>query len=175
MWVAIDGYKYPYRVNEHAVIQKQKETGEWVEISQWVSGHIVVVNLRTTDGKQKRITVSTIMDKAFFGGIVKREGLKMRHKNRIITDCSVWNLEPITPSDLGVIYGKLSGRMPVVRRWRGTEILYKSKTEAARRNGLTRNSLDRRISGQVQDPRGYQFFILEKRGLRGRPKKEDCA
>ena len=39
--------------------------------------------------------------------------------------------------------------------------LYRSVTEAAKKSGLTRSSLERRLRQEVLDPRGYKWELLE--------------
>lgn len=52
-------------------------------------------------------------------------------------------------------------RKPVVRYDRhGESVIYKTVSEAAKHNGLTRSSILRRMRGEVLDPRGYKFELL---------------
>lgn len=169
MWVAIEGYKFPYRVDENANVQKQKKNGDWVSLTPHMSCSVAVVDMRCQDGKQRHVTLSSIMDKAFFGGVAKKNGLRMRHKNGSKMDCSVWNLEPVTRREMGVRAAAMrEKRIPVVRVWNGVETLYKSKTDAAAKNGMSRSVLEKRIKGHTFDQKGRKFFTLESR--RGRPK-----
>ena len=50
-WRKIDGYQYPYRINEEAQVQKW-DGKQWIDIRARISGNRAVVYMRTVEGKQ---------------------------------------------------------------------------------------------------------------------------
>ena len=48
-WRQINGYQYPYRINEEAQVQKW-DGKQWIDIRARISGNRAVVYLRTVEG-----------------------------------------------------------------------------------------------------------------------------
>lgn len=163
MWKKIDGYRYNYRVNDQGEVQKLAGQ-KWVLLKPKVVGNRACVSLRDKTGKQTRVPLVRLMDEYFFGGRAKREGLCVYHKNGIKTDCAIENLLLITQSEIGQMQGSRGSRKTVIRYDRhGNATVYKSLKEAAQKNGISTTSLDRRIYGNVLDPRGYKFVFEVKK------------
>lgn len=159
VWKEIQGYKNPYRINENGVVQ-QFSRGKWVDLSIEVN-HRAEVRLRGHDGKQKRVGIFRLLDRCFFGGYADKNKLTVGPRNGIKTECTLENLQHRTQSSVGAASLARSKRRAVVRHDRnGKQVIYKSVSEAARKNGLTPAALDRRLYHGVLDPRGYRWEIL---------------
>ena len=156
-WAYIPGYKTPYRINRSGVVQQLRH-GKWATIKSEVTPRRTEVRLRGLDGKQKRVGVFRLLDRCFCGGYGEKHGLRVGPKNGVRSDCTLENLTYRTQSEIGRANMTRTFRKPVIRYDRnGNTTLYRSVTEAARANGLTTSTLDRRMYGGVMDPRGYRF------------------
>lgn len=160
-WKDIPGYKTPYRINELGEIQ-QFLRGKWRPVSHTVTPRRTEVRLRATDGTQKRVGVFRLLDIYFFNGFGAKNGLCVGPKNGVRSECTIENLAYRSQSDIGRSALSRSARKAVARYdTRGNVVLYKSVTEAARKNGLSLSALDRRIYGGVLDPHGHKFEIIK--------------
>ncbi len=66
MWKSIEGYKFPYRINEDGVVQVyKKKYDEWIEINKFYRGNHVYVYMRDEYGDQKQVSVPGMMREAF--------------------------------------------------------------------------------------------------------------
>lgn len=161
MWKTIPGYRSSYRINEQGTVQ-QLTRGAWVDLAHQVSSSRAEVRLRGIDGRQKRRGVFQLLDQCFCGGYAKKNGLRACPKNGMKSDCRLENLCYRTQAEIG---RKALSRhnKKVVRRIdrRGDFVEYPSIAEAAAKNGLSRSSLDRRIRGEVLDPRGLKWEIVK--------------
>lgn len=156
MWKSITGFKYPYRISDQGIVQKFDNKKRWVTLTPKV-GKCMCVRLVTPEGHQMTKPVNSLMDEYFFDGYAKKNGLRVAHKNGAKTDCSKDNLYFTTQSEIGKRHGGTGRRKPVVRIWRGEKTFYKSVADAAKKNGLSNSSLERRIRGVTLDPKGRKF------------------
>lgn len=160
VWKKIEGYKFDYRISDQGNVQRFFQDKGWVELKTKVSLNRLHVTLRRTDGTQTKIAVVNLMDKCFFGGYARKNGLKITHKNGIKTDCAAENLHFTTPEEIGRLWGIVGSRKTVIRYDRhGNATAYSSVKEAARKNNLTTSSMNRRLNHGVLDPRGYRFVF----------------
>lgn len=102
-WRKIDGYQYPYRINEEAQVQKW-DGKQWIDIRARISGNRAVVYLRTVEGKQYKAALVRLMDDAFWEGRAKRDGLHITHRNGVKLDCELRNLVAVKPGQAGRKY-----------------------------------------------------------------------
>lgn len=165
MWVAIEGYKYPYRINEEARVQKY-DKGKWIDLSTHIhKGSLrVMVWMRDKDNKPCYESLPGLMADAFMGG--RRKGYNIIHKNGVKQDCYLNNLEFIKNEDSGKKFGGLARRMPVLKVDRNGEILaaYKSAKEAAEECFMSKLQIQRHCRGEIQNP--FKFldytFVYDK-------------
>lgn len=159
-WRSIPGFQTPYRINKNGIVQ-QYRWEKWITIKQYVTPRRTEVRLRGKDGKQKKFGVFRLLDKFFCNGYGEKNGLCVGPKNGVKSECTLENLAYKTQSEIGKKSITRSMKKPVIRYDRsGKTILYESVQEAAKKNGITPQSLDRRIYGGVLDPRGYRWEIF---------------
>lgn len=161
MWKEIPGYKNPYRIDENGTVQ-QFTRGKWVTVTPYVTRSRAEVRLRGLDGKQKHVGIFRLLDLCFMRGYGEKNGLSIGPKNGMKSDCAIENMMYQTKSDVGKKSFSRARKRIVIRHDKdGNQTVYKSVEEAARKNGLTRASLDRRAYHGVLDPRGYRWEILK--------------
>lgn len=89
LWKPIEGYKYPYRINEKGAVQRYCNPG-WKNMSYIKHDHSFEVQLRGKDGRQVGASIGRLMANAFLGGISDDE--IVLHKNGIKSDFRKENL-----------------------------------------------------------------------------------
>lgn len=180
MWKMIDGYKWPYRINEDARIQKYSDDG-WVDIrpSLYRGRSRAVVKMRLPDGTQKEVPVVWLMADAFMGG--RRPGYAIVHKDGAKLNSCLWNLEFRSMSGAATMSCK-NRRRPVLKIDREGNIveIYKSLREASEKEYVNKNSVMARCFNRVQNPYDltgytYQYEDLYYQKKRGRKKKSAVA
>lgn len=162
MWRDIPGYAYPYRISDQGEVQ-QIRNGKWVSLAVTVTRR-AEVHLRLENGKQCRAGVFRLLDEYFNDGYASKHGVCVGPKNGVKSECTLDNLAYKTHEEIGRNSFTRSAKKPVIRRDRaGNGVIYPSIKEAARKSGLTPQSLDRRIYNGVLDPRGYTWEVVDGR------------
>ena len=96
-WVAIEGYRWPYRINRKGCVQKQMEDGSWYTLKPYTSGRSrVAVKLRSIDNRKIDVPLVWLMADAFMGG--RRPGYGIVHRNGAKFDCEPENLKFVPAS-----------------------------------------------------------------------------
>ena len=158
-WREIPGYKYPYRISNQGEVQKW-DGKVWVPLIPDIISARVQVRLKREDGVQHRVGVFRLLDKYFNGGYADKHGLCVGPKNGVKTECTLENLVYKTQAEIGKKSLSRTMQKTVIRYDKnGEATVYKSVSEAAKRNGLTTSALDRRLYCGTLDPRGYKFEV----------------
>lgn len=161
-WKNIEGYRYPYRINEVGEVQRVKEDGTFRTLKQYHDSsknnyRRVCVSLSCDLGKAKKIPVVSLMTDAFLGG--KRKGYLVVHRNGMISDCARENLAFASRKFLGKRHGG-NGRHSVEKIDCNGEVVdvYGSVSEAAKKNHATRKSICGRCTGNIKSELyGYTY------------------
>lgn len=152
-WVAIEGYRWPYRINQEGCVQKQLEDGSWFTLTPYISGgrSRAMVKMRTVDNRKVEVPLVWLMADAFMGG--RRPGYGIVHKNGAKLDCSLWNLKFLPMKECGRLSCRAK-RRPVEKVDRDGNVveIYASAREAAEKNYISQNSIWARCNGKVKDP-----------------------
>ena len=168
-WRSIDGYKYPYRISDQGEVQKW-DGKQWITLLQDTTSVRVQVRLKRMDGGQHKVGVFRLLDKYFNGGYAEKNGLCVGPKNGMKTECTLENITYKTHAEIGRKSIYRTARKPVVRYDRhGNSVIYPSIKEAAKKNGMTVSSLDRRLYHGTLDPRGYRWEVDDIDGRNARP------
>ena len=152
MWVDIPGYRWPYRINDEGTVEKQLPNGTWEKLNPYLSGrNRACVKMRTAENKKVDVPVVWLMADAFMQGRIP--GTCIVHKNGSKLDCSLSNLQYMTRAQCG----KLSGpnrRRAVLKVDKSGEVvaIYRSVTEAANKNYLSKTAVWHRCIGKVKNP-----------------------
>ena len=177
-WRRIDGYFWPYRINEDAVVERQLDNGSWRRLNPYIvrdKGKTygrLVIKMKRSDGRYLQQSIKNLMADAFLGG--RRPGTVIGMRTPFIMDCSLSNLYITTQSDIGKRNGGPNHRsVEKVDRDGNVVALYSSVREAAKKNYMSRRAVARRCNCTIKgDPfllDGFNYRY-EDRG-RGRKKK----
>ena len=176
MWKQIDGYLWPYRINEDGQVQKFYE-GKWVELKPYMCGGRAraMVKMRTTDNRKIEVPVVWLMADAFMGG--RREGYAIVHKDGYKLNNSIWNLEFRTLSACASMSNH-SRRRTVLKIDRDGQVveIYRSVTEAAEKEFLSMNSISARCLNKIKDPytlTGFNYQYEDRATKRKKKKKRE--
>lgn len=164
MWKQIDGYYWPYRINEDGRVEKLYPIGEWREVKACIKRSkgkkygSLVVHMRTMDGRDVHVQVKRLMIDAFLGG--RKPGKVYGLRNNTFADCSLANIYETTQSDIGKRNGGPNRRCVEKIDREGNVIdLYSSITEAAKKNFICRKSVQARCAGRIKgDPFALDGF-----------------
>ena len=151
MWKRIEGYKYPYRINEEGTVEKWTGS-QWQRMSYLITGKSrACVSMRTRDNRRVYIPVVNLMADAFMGG--KKPGECIIHKNGAKLDFELCNLQKVTFSQCGKFAGS-NRRKAVAKMNRSGEVLqiYPSAREAAQQNHLSQTAVWHRCNNKLKDP-----------------------
>lgn len=160
MWKEITGYMFRYRISDQGIVQKHNtKTKQWITLVPVLKNH-AAVRLRRKDGTYHEASLPALMDWMFRGGYAKKNGLYQIHKNGSKLDCSLENLMPLHPKEVGKMFSGRGSRKPVIRTGKdGESVVYPSITEAARKNGITTSVLYAQLYKNRTDPRGYRWEV----------------
>lgn len=165
-WRKIEGYLYDYQINDLGQMRKVNPDGSIIELKprRNKATGVYSISLRVEKNKRKHVAVKYLMDELFFDGYAKKHGLCITHKNGFQTDCSVYNLMFVTPSQLGKKYKNAEKRVAKVDK-RGHIIeFYASCKEAAEKNFISPTAVYHRVNNKVKHPYrldGFTYKFVE--------------
>lgn len=173
-WKLIEGYKYPYRVSDQGDVQRQFPNGKWRTLKPYENRKQMRVGMWLPDGTLKRVQVAKLVVDYHMGGTPP--GKCRAHKNGMYTDNAVENIVFLTRREVGKSVRPGNSR-PVMKVDRDGNVvdIYKSQSEAARKNYISQQAVSRRCNGRCEDPYrldGYNYIFEDNStGKAGRPRK----
>lgn len=161
MWKAIDGCRWPYRVSDQGVVQKQLKSGAWQTIKPYPYHGQMRVWMWVDAEHCKKVQVAKLVADAFLGGTPP--GMCRVHRNGLKSDNAMENILFLSKTEAGRRQRPGNCR-PVAKVDRNGEIVafYASQNEAARKNHLSQQAVSRRCRGLVEDPYrldGYNYVF----------------
>lgn len=162
-WKAIEGYRFPYRISDQGIVQKQLPSGEWFTLKGYPYSGQWRVHLWIDKDKWRRVQISKLVADAFMGGTPA--GMLRVHKNGMLTDNAVENIIFMTREQAATRHRPGNSR-PVVKIDEDGEVVafYSSQSEAARENYMTQQTISKRCHGLIENPRrldGYDYIFEE--------------
>lgn len=154
MWKEISGYKYPYRINEDAQVQKLYRS-EWMTMTPMYTNRMLI-RMLTKEGKHKYVPLPWLMADAFMGG--RKEGYAIAYRNKSRRDCSLGNLFFVPYEKCWALANHSGKSVEKVDRDGNVLELYKSISEASRKNYVSLNYVSLRCNGKVLRKNIFKFF-----------------
>lgn len=151
MWVKIEGYRWPYRIDEEGHLEKCVDN-VWIRLQPYLSGRQrACVKMQTKEGKRKDVPLVNLMANAFMGG--KKPGECIIHKNGSKLDCYLGNLQKMTLSECGKLSSR-NRRRAVAKIDRKGHIvqIYPSAREAAQKNHISQTAVWHRCNNMLKHP-----------------------
>ena len=170
-WKMIEGFKYPYRINDEGQVQRW-DKDHWKDINAYISSRQrAEVKMVCADGRRREVSLVRLMADAWLGGW--RDGMCLVHKNGSKLDCGIGNLEWRTFSGAAQLSKNNRRRSVVKIDQSGCVVeIYGSIKEAAEANFISRAAMTLRCQRKVEDPRrldGYDYRYEDEKP--GRPSK----
>ena len=165
-WKELSGYRYPYRISEEGEVQC-KRTGEWLPVhviaKKTNHSYIPAVSLAVLPKGHKNYTVTSLMEGVWLP--VREKGQVYIHKNGSLMDCSVYNIRLGTRAETGKKAGG-SNRRVIAKVDRSGKVLdmYRSASDAARKNHMSLRSVVNRCKGRVQTAMEMDGFSFRYEG-----------
>lgn len=169
-WYDIPGYGGKYQINYFADIRRVYKKGTHRLLKSYVKSGKGKCKRSVIGLNQKEKTVVSLMRDTFIGLIP--EGYVIYHRNGILTDNILSNLEIITREELGRRTGtKSERRMQIVKIDSNGEIVdfYSSAREAGRKNFMSYQTILDRVNGKVKSlyaPDGYVYTFDTDKDVR---------
>lgn len=164
MWKPIEGYRYPYRINEEGTVQRKLPTGEWKTMEHTVHRNqagrgYAAVNLAVFPQGHRAVTLAALMEGRFLP--VRKPGERYWHKSGSALDWSAKSIEVVSQAEFARRQGG-PGRKIVAKVDRNGDMveIYRSIQAAARSNFMDAKSVTNRCLGRIKDPfaaTGYTF------------------
>lgn len=159
MWKNIDGYKWPYRINEDGVVQKFYRN-QWVVMTATLTNNRVIVKMRMPDGKRRNIPVVHLMADAFMGGHDSSEWII--HLNHSKFDNRICNLRKVKASDGNKILKNVHRKVVAKIDTDGNIVeLYPTAKDAARKNYVAYDTVCRHCYNKVKHPYQRMDFTFQ--------------
>ena len=157
-WKDIEGFDGKYQISKDGNVKTIKSNGKLIILKPYFNSAGNYIVRLTKNNKRKEYTIIGLMAKTFLGPAPK--GYVPHHKNKMKTDNYIGNIEYISRRELGLIYGKSSGRRPVAQINNKGEVVnfYSSAGEAARKNHLSKTTVTERCNGQRKSLFAYDGF-----------------
>ena len=175
-WKLIDGYRWPYRVSDEGIVERQLDSGRWRRLQPYIAKGRAKVSFQTKDKKQKHIPLARMVAVAFMGGIPP--GKVVCLKNGMKMDCAVENIVFKSKTEAPKM-GRPGNSAPVAKVDRNGEVvaIYPSQSEAARKNHISQAAIGKRCQGLIEDPYrldGFNYIFADNLGRKkpGRKRKE---
>ena len=162
-WKEIQGYRYLYRVNDQAEVQKLQDNGKWKTLKQCSYRGQMKVHFRRNDGEIDRVPVSGLVADYFMGGTPP--GMIRVHKNGMKRDNAKENIVFKTRREVR-LGCRAANSKPVLKVDKYGQVVaaYSSTVEAAKANHISQAHMSRLCRKQVKDPfriDGYNY-VFEK-------------
>lgn len=159
MYKQIEGFKFPYRISDKGIVEKEIAPGKWQQLVPYLNHGSLWVKLRRDNAKSKSVRVMTLMRDYFMGG--EKEAMRVARKSASIFDCSLSNLHWIPASKATNRARKAHRRSVEKIDAEGNVIeLYSSVQEAAKKNFVATMTVIRRCKNRIKNPcefLGYTF------------------
>lgn len=176
MWKNIDGYFWPYRIDDEANVEwLNPKNNKWIRLKPVIvrkhkgncSYGYLIVWMKRKNGRFKKVNLKSLMVDAFFGG--KKKGVVYGFRNGSFMDCSVYNLYPTTQTKINERFGGgLRRSVEKIDKAGNVLDLYSSVTEAAEANYVSRTFVTNRCKKHAKNPfalTGFSFRYERPRGI----------
>lgn len=170
MWKLVEGFGGRYRVSDTGIVQHLSKRGKWQEVKPFLN-YQAKVHMFREDGTRTVRPVARLVAELWMGGIP--EGYCVIHRNGSKFDNDVTNLK-IVPRGEACQLSAGSKRRSVekVDKKGNVVAVYRSVTEAAKKNYMTQSAVSGRCLGTVKNPWKYDDYTYRFEGRRGGRKKK---
>ena len=156
----IPNMRFEYRVGDMADVQRKMPDGTWHTIKPFMSkkNKRVYITLWFSETVRKPVTLVRLMDAMFFDSYATKHKMSITHKNKVKTDCSIYNLVFVPREEFGKKNQNSVKRVVKVDRDGNRVAYYNSCKEAASKNFISTTAVYNRVNNKVKYPFRFDGF-----------------
>lgn len=155
-WKMVPGYGDRYRVSDTGIVQHLSVRGQWREVKPYLN-YQARVHMFREDGTRTVAIVARLVAELWMGGIP--EGYCVVHRNGSKFDNDVTNLKIVPKGEASRLSaGSKRRAVEKVDKNGNVVAVYRSVTEAAKKNYLAQSAVSGRCLGTVKNPFKYDDY-----------------
>ena len=160
IYKSIPNMRFEYRVGDMADVQRKMPDGTWHTLKPFMSkkNKRVYITLWFSETVRKPVTLVRLMDAMFFDSYATKHKMSITHKNKVKTDCSIYNLVFVPREEFGKNNQNSAKRVVKIDKDGNSVAYYNSCKEAASKNFISTTAVHNRVSNKVKNPFSLDGF-----------------
>ena len=152
--------RFEYRVGDMADVQRKMPDGTWHTLKPFMSkkNKRVYITLWFSETVRKPVTLVRLMDAMFFDSYATKHKMSITHKNKVKTDCSIYNLVFVPREEFGKNNQNSAKRVVKIDKDGNSVAYYNSCKEAASKNFISTTAVYNRVNNKVKYPFRFDGF-----------------
>ena len=157
---SIPNMRFEYRVGDMADVQRKMPDGTWHTLKPFMSkkNKRVYITLWFSETVRKPVTLVRLMDAMFFDSYATKHKMSITHKNKVKTDCSIYNLVFVPREEFGKNNQNSAKRVVKIDKDGNSVAYYNSCKEAASKNFISTTAVYNRVNNKVKYPFRFDGF-----------------
>ena len=157
---SIPNMRFEYRVGDMADVQRKMPDGTWHTLKPFMSkkNKRVYITLWFSETVRKPVTLVRLMDAMFFDSYATKHKMSITHKNKVKTDCSIYNLVFVPREGFGKNNQNSAKRVVKIDKDGNSVAYYNSCKEAASKNFISTTAIYHRVHNKVKYPFRFDGF-----------------
>ena len=166
IYKSIPNMRFEYRVGDMADVQRKMPDGTWHTLKPFMSkkNKRVYITLWFSETVRKPVTLVRLMDALFFDSYATKHKMSITHKNKVKTDCSIYNLIFVPREEFGKNNQNSAKRVVKIDKDGNRVAYYNSCKEAASKNFISATAMHNRVHNKVKNPfrlDGFNYQFVE--------------
>lgn len=143
-----------------ADVQRKMPDGTWHTLKPFMSkkNKRVYITLWFSETVRKPVTLVRLMDAMFFDSYATKHKMSITHKNKVKTDCSIYNLVFVPREEFGKNNQNSAKRVVKIDKDGNSVAYYNSCKEAASKNFISTTAVYNRVNNKVKYPFRFDGF-----------------
>ena len=160
IYKSIPNMRFEYRVGDMADVQRKMPDGTWHTLKPFMSkkNKRVYITLWFSETVSKPVTLVRLMDAMFFDSYATKHKMSITHKNKVKTDCSIYNLVFVPREEFGKNNQNSAKRVVKIDKDGNSVAYYNSCKEAASKNFISTTAVYNRVNNKVKYPFRFDGF-----------------
>ena len=152
--------RFEYRVGDMADVQRKMPDGTWHTLKPLMSkkNKRMYITLWFSETVRKPVTLVRLMDAMFFDSYATKHKMSITHKNKVKTDCSIYNLVFVPREEFGKNNQNSAKRVVKIDKDGNSVAYYNSCKEAASKNFISTTAVYNRVNNKVKYPFRFDGF-----------------
>ena len=166
IYKSIPNMRFEYRVGDMADVQRKMPDGTWHTLKPFMSkkNKRMYITLWFNEAVRKPVTLVRLMDAMFFDSYATKHKMSITHKNKVKTDCSIYNLVFVPREEFGKNNQNSAKRVVKIDKDGNSVAYYNSCKEAASKNFISTTAIYHRVHNKVKNPfslDGFNYQFVE--------------